>query len=186
MNEELSKNFVDGFSEAERLFKAGRYEKSLEKYQALLDEQPDHISVLNNIGLVYEKLGNFELSLEYYKRCHELMPDQVILASNLANAFTRLDKWTEAYPLLKKLVAVDFENEKNTEKYALCLFNIRSKEETERFIDSAISRYPDNLVLHRLLGKSLLNQGRHVDGLHALKKGAGCIEFDAAGVHYLN
>ncbi len=178
-------SFVDRFHEAERLCNENRLDESLRQYQALLAEQPGQLAVLNNIGLVYEKLGNYEQSVEYYRRCHEKHPEQVIFANNLANSLSRLGRWNDALPLLEKLVQTDFDHEKNAEKYALCLFNARSSAETRSFIESVLSRYPGNARLKRLLGRSLLALDRHAEGLHHLQQGAGVIEFDDTGVSYL-
>ena len=88
--------------------------------------------------------------------------------------------------ILLKIKDVDFENEGNTEKYALCLFNTGSSRETKQFIDSVMDKYPDNQLLNRLLGRLLIHLNDHVEGLRYLQKGAGMIEFDQAGVRYLN
>jgi len=186
MSEQIDQNFIDTFAEAEQLYKDGNYDESLEKYKTLLQDHPNHISVLNNIGLVYERLDDFEKSIEFYEKCNNLIPNQVIFIHNLANAYTRLEKWVEATPLLEKIIDIDFEREKNAEKYALCLFNTKSKEETKNFTSSAIDKFPDNRLLNRLLGRSLLYLNAHRDGLKYLQKGSGFIEFDADGVNYLN
>ncbi len=186
MNKELSQKLIDDFSEAERLCNENKLNESLEIYKALLKVLPNHISVLNNTGLVYEKLGDFNKSIDLYIKCNELAPDQVILINNLANAYTRMDRWEDAYPLLKKIIDLDYENESNSEKYALCLFNIKSKGETKSFIGSAIAKYPENRLLNRLLGRSLLELNSHIEGLKYLRKGSGFIQFDPDGVKYLN
>ncbi|MBX2867352.1 MAG: tetratricopeptide repeat protein [Acidiferrobacterales bacterium] len=178
--------FIERFSQAEKLCNAGKLSESLEIYQTLLSEQPDHVSVLNNMGLVNEKRLKFEEAIDFYRRCNALMPNQPVLVNNLANAYTRLDRWSEALPLLQKIINVDFDNEKNSEKYALCLLNLKSKEETREFVASAIRKYPKNKLLNRVLGKTLLHLNSHQDGLKYLQRGAGLIEFTANGVEYLN
>ena len=186
MNNDLSKKFIDDFSHAERLCNDNKLSESLEIYQALLLDQPDHISVLNNIGLVYEKMGNFKKGIEYYKKCNDIQPGQVILINNLANVYVRAGQWEKAISLLEKIINVDYAKEKNSERYALCLFNVKSKEETRNFINNAITNYPDNHLLNRVLGRSLLYLNSHVEGLRYLQKGAGVIEFSTHGVKYLN
>jgi len=186
MNHKVNQLFVDKFTEAENLFKENRFNESLEKYQTLLKDHPDHIYVLNNMGLVYEKTGDLNKSLELYKKCNELMPNQAVLIHNLANVYTQLERWADALPLLKSIIDSDLGNEKNAEKYALCLFNTSSKEEVEHFISSVISKYPDNKLLNRLLGRALLYLNAHIDGLKYLQKGSGVVELDNDGVKYLN
>jgi len=176
MKNKVDQKFVDRFTQAERLCNDNKLDESLQIYQTLLREHPDHVSVLNNIGLIKD----------YYSRCNALMPNQVVIINNLANAYTRLSKWSEAFPLLQKIIDTDFDNEKNSEKYALCLFHLRSKEEVRDFTRLAVSKYPDNKILNRILGNSLLHLNAHSDGLQYLQKGAGFIEFDNKRVSYLN
>jgi len=186
MNEKVSQKFIENFCEAEKLCNENKLDESLTKYKALLREQPNHIFVLNNIGLVYEKLGDYNKSIEFYKKCNELKPNQIVLIHNLANAYTQAERWSDAYPLLKKIIDTDFHHENNTEKYALCLFNTRSKEETRNFLSTEISQYPENRVLNRILGRALLYLDCHLEGLKYLQKGSGFIELNADGVKYLN
>ena len=186
MTKATTQKFVDDFTEAENLCNNNKLQESLEKYNALLEQNPNHVSVLNNMGLVNEKLGNFSKAIDFYKKCYTLMPDRVILIHNLANAYIRLEKWADAMPLLKKIVEVDFEREKNAERYALCLFNASTKKETQEFIQRVVTMYPKNALLNRLLGKTLLHLNLHIDGLRYLQKGAGVIEFNADGMKVLN
>ncbi len=179
-------NFIGRFSEAEQLCNTGNFSESLEIYQALLHQHPDHVSVLNNLGLVNEKLNNFDTAVDYYHRCNELMPNQPVLINNLANAYTRLDQWSKALPLLEKIIDTGFDNERNSEKYALCLFNLKTREETRDFAASAVEKYPDNNILNRILGKTLMYLNSHREGLMHLQHGSGFIEFDSRGVRYLN
>jgi hypothetical protein len=79
----------------------------------------------------------------------------------------------------------DYESQGDSGKYVLCLFNVKSKEETRTFVSSVISKHPDNLLLNRLLGRSLLYLNDHADALKYLQKGSEVIKFDTEGVNYL-
>ena len=56
MEDKIAKVFVLKFDEAQKLFVEAKFSESLKKYQILLKENPQHVSVLNNIGLIYEEL----------------------------------------------------------------------------------------------------------------------------------
>ncbi len=185
-NPEYTQQFVETFAEAELLGSKQRFDEALEKYEFLRQQMPDNVSVLNNIGQIYEKRGELEQAAKYYARCLELMPGQTVLLNNLANVYCRQEKWNDACPLLKQLVKTEFDFEKNAEKYALCLFNIQSKCETEAFISSVINQFPQNKLLNRLLGNSLLHLNRHREGLTRLKKGSGFIELNESGIRFLS
>ena len=182
----ITQQFIDDFNKAETLCNQGDLEASLHIYQSLMQQQPNQVAVLNNIGLIYEKRGNYHKAAEYYRQCYEISPEQVIFAHNLANALTQVQDWTNAKPLLEVIAEKEFENEKNTEKLALCLFNAESKQQANKFTETALKKYPDNSLLNRLHGRSLLHLNQALDGLAYLQKGAGMIELNSNGVRYLN
>jgi len=186
MNKETTREFIDRFAEAENLFRQNRVVECLEKYSVLLKEQPDHISVLNNMGLAYEKLGELDKAIGFYEKCHGLKPDLVVFIHNLANAYTRNNRWNDALPLLQQIVKTDFDSENNAEKYALCLFNLGRRKEMIAFVENSLARFPDNRRLRRLLGRVLLQTNAHAEGLKNLQIGSGVIEFNSDGVAYLN
>ena len=185
MNEQINKNFLDNFYKAEKLYKEKKLLESLEIYKILYKENPNHVSVVNNIGLIYEKLKRFDESVIFYEKCNKLLPNQAIIIHNLANMYCRLERYIDAFPLLKKIINTNLKSEANYEKYALCLFYTQSKEETKNFIESVLSKFPKNIVLNGLLGKSLLHLNLHREGLEYIKKCTGFIEFDDNGVKYI-
>ena len=185
MSEKLDQTFIDNFSKAENLFKNKKYLESLKIYENLLLKNPNHLSVMNNIGLIFERLGKFNEAVHLYKKCYELLPDQVTIIHNLANAYYKLERYIDALPLLKKILKTDFKYEFNCEKYALCLFYTQTKEETKVFIESVLLKFPENKLLNGLLGKTLLYLNLHRNGLNHIKKSTGFIEFDDNGVKYI-
>ncbi len=184
-NEDLKKKFIAEFSEAESFFKNKQFNIALEKYEILLKKNPNHVSVLNNIGLIYEKLEKFDKAINFYKKCNQIQPDIPILIHNLANLYVKLEKFNDALPLLKKIINEKLNNEKNSEKYALCLYNISTKEETKNFIEKIIYKYPKNQLLNGILGKSLLNLNFHKAGLEYIQKSTGFIQFNNNGIDFL-
>jgi tetratricopeptide (TPR) repeat protein len=185
MKDKITQAFVTKFNEAQQLFLNGKYSESLKNYQILLKKNPKQVSVLNNMGLVYEKLGNFNDAIICYKECNEIIPTEKTIIHNLANAYCKVEKYSEAMPLLKEIITSDFRNESNHEKLALCLFYKQSKKETKDFIELAVKKFPNNSLLNELLGKTLLHLNSHKDGLKSLQKSTGFIEFNNTGVRYL-
>ena len=185
MNQIIDQGFVDRFHATEQLFKANRIAEAREGYEALLREHPGQIAVLNNLGLIHEKTGDYERALSCYQQCHAQDPKQIVFINNLANVLCKLGRWLEARPLLEQAVAREFDFEQNAERYALCLFNTRPAADARESIESLISRFPDNERLNRLLGRTLLIEGRHAEGLRRLQKGSGTISLNDRQVTYL-
>ena len=186
MNKEAEKIFSDSFHEAEKLYKEKNYLESLKKYKKILNLNPKHISILNNIALNYEKLNENNEAINYYEQCIQILPNERVIIHNLANAYCKTDRYLDALPLLKKIINEDYQKEANHEKLALCLFYTQTKDETKSFIKLAITNFPNNTLLNGLLGKTLLHLNLHKEGIKYLQKSTGLIEFNDAGVKYLS
>ena len=186
MNKNVNEIFSESFHEAEKLYKEKNYLESLIKYKKILNLNPNHVSVLNNIALNYEKLDNYNEAINYYEKCIQIVPKEIIIIHNLANAYCKTERYLDALPLLKKIINLDYKNEPNHEKLALCLFYTQTKNETKNFIELAIIKFPKNTLLNGLLGKTLLHLNLHKDGLKYLQKSTGVIEFNNSGLKYLS
>ena len=188
MNKDTDSNkiFIDNFSAAQKLYEENKFLESLVAYQKLHNQNPKHISVLNNIGLIYEKLNNYKEAIRFYERCNQIHSNEVILIHNLANVYFKVGRYVDALPLLKKIINSNYQNEYNSEKLSVCLFETQTKTETKKFIEYAISKFPKNTLLNGLLGKTLLHLNLHKDGLKYLQKSTGLIEFNNNGVKYLS
>ena len=178
--------FIEKFNEAQKLFKEKKFSESLIKYKKILHENPNHVSILNNIGLNYEQLDNYIEAVNYYEKCNQIAPNEKIIVHNLANAYCKTENFLKGLLLLKKIINLDYGKEANHEKFAVCLFNIKSKIETKKFIEAAIVKYPNNKLLNGLLGKTLLYLNLHKEGLAYIQKSIGFIEFNDNGVKYLS
>ena len=186
MNKNIKQEFLNNFSEAEKLFKNKNFLESLVIYKKLLNQYPKHISLLNNIGLIYETLGQLDEAIFYYEKCNQILPNQNIVLHNLANVYCKTEKYFDALPLLRAIINCEYKKEDNHEKIALCLFYTKTKKETKNFIEIAIAKFPNNKLLNGLLGKTLLHLDSHSDGLKYLQKSTGLIEFNNIGVKYLS
>ena len=184
MNKELSQEFINNFYKAESLFKENKFLDSLEMYESLLKENPEHVSVLNNIGLIYERLKKLDKAKILYEKCNNIAPNQTEILHNLANVYFKLKEYKYALPILQKIISTKFKHEINCEKIAQCLFSTQSKKETKNFIESVLPNFSNNILLNILLGKSLLHLNLHSTGLEYIQKSAGFIEFDEGGVKY--
>ena len=186
MSKDNNQIFNDNFYKAEKLYKEKKFLQSLKKYKELLTLNPKHISVLNNIGLNYEKLRQYDEAINYYEKCNEILPNQTILMHNLATMYCRLERFKDAIPLLKIIINSDYQKEANHEKFAICLFNEKNKKDTKNFIEMAIIKFPNNNVLNGLLGKTLLHLNLHKEGIKYLQKSTGLIEFNNERIDYLS
>ena len=186
MSKDIEEIFIENFNKASELHKEKNFIKSLTIYKELDRLKPNQISILNNIGLIFEKLEQYTEAINYYEKCNQINPNQVIIISNLTNIYCKLEKYTEALPLLKKIIDSNYQNEYNHKKLATCLFNTSNRKDTKDFLELAIIKFPNNNGLNELLGKTLLSLNIHKDGVKYLQKGVGFIEFNNKGINYLS
>ena len=62
---------MDFMDEANKLFLDKKFEKAIEKYKNILENESDNLIALNNIGYSFSKLRNYSKALTYYDKCLE-------------------------------------------------------------------------------------------------------------------
>ncbi|HTL47269.1 MAG TPA: tetratricopeptide repeat protein [Verrucomicrobiae bacterium] len=93
-----AQNFYFGnYSEAERLYSKGQYEKAIEKYQAYRDENPEgNLAVIAEYYMAksYQALGKKDDARKYYQEIAQKHPD--LVWANFSN--TQLKELETAAP----------------------------------------------------------------------------------------
>ena len=87
-------------------FKAGDYEKAIEAFNLVLEQDNNNPNVLNNIGLCYSKLAKDDLASEYLIKTLSFNPKSVQTYINLADVYYRNRNIVEAINLLENGVTI--------------------------------------------------------------------------------
>lgn len=87
-------------------FKAGDYEKAIEAFILVLEQDNNNPNVLNNIGLCYSKLAKDDLASEYFIKTLSFNPKSVQTYINLADVYYRNKNIVEAINLLENGVTL--------------------------------------------------------------------------------
>ncbi len=87
-------------------FKAGDYEKAIDAFKLVLEQDNNNPNVLNNIGLCYSKLANDELASEFFIKTLSFNPKSVQTYINLADVYYRNKNIVEAINLLENGVTL--------------------------------------------------------------------------------
>ena len=87
-------------------FKAGDYEKAIEAFNLVLENDNNNPNVLNNIGLCYSKLAKDDLASEYFIKTLSFNPKSVQTYINLADVYYRNRNVVEAINLLENGVTI--------------------------------------------------------------------------------
>ncbi|MCL7452641.1 MAG: tetratricopeptide repeat protein [Anaerolineae bacterium] len=77
------------FQKGNELFDQGKFEEAIDEYGAALEEDPDNVSVLVNLGVAYYNSGELDQAVEKYNRALELAPDDADIHSNLGAAYVQ-------------------------------------------------------------------------------------------------
>ena len=87
-------------------FKAGDYQKAIDAFTLVLEQDNNNPNVLNNIGLCYSKLAKDDLASEYFIKTLSFNPKSVQTYINLADVYYRNKNIVEAINLLENGVTL--------------------------------------------------------------------------------
>lgn len=87
-------------------FKAGDFQKAIDAFNLVLEQDKNNPNVLNNIGLCYSKLAQDELASEYFIKTLSFNPKSVQTYINLADVYFRNKNIVEAINLLENGVTL--------------------------------------------------------------------------------
>jgi tetratricopeptide (TPR) repeat protein len=76
-------------------------EKSIIHYLALIDEEPNNISFLNNVSWAYHKTAKNEDALLLIERAHEIESENISVIDTYVHTLVELGRFTEANVIVK-------------------------------------------------------------------------------------
>ena len=84
--------------EGNRLFLQGKLQDAIIYYDKILNENPQHVSSLNNKGYALSKLKDFENAIKCYDIALENSPDDLSLLVNKISSFRKQKNLQMRYP----------------------------------------------------------------------------------------
>ena len=84
------------------LFNLEKYTEATELYEGLLNNNPNILSFLNNLGDIYRSQGSTKKALEMYKRAVDINPDSFKANFGLGRLYFDDDKMSDALLFLEK------------------------------------------------------------------------------------
>ena len=75
--------------EGNRLFLEGKFQQAISYYDKILDEDPKHISSLNNKGYALSKLKDFTNAMKCYDTALEICPHDLSVLINKISSFRK-------------------------------------------------------------------------------------------------
>ena len=130
--------------EANRLFLAGKLREAIAYYDKILDENPQHVSSLNNKGYALSKLKDFDNAIKCYDSALVSSPDDLSLLVNKISSFRKQEKFVDALSICNGIL-------ENNSKYNIALyhkerilFSMGNYDESVECCDKILDDYPDN------------------------------------------
>ena len=130
--------------EANRLFLAGKLREAITYYDQILDENPKHVSSLNNKGYALSKLQDFDNAIKCYDSALVSSPDDLSLLVNKISSFRKQEKFVDALSICNSIL-------ENNSKYNIALyhkerilFSMGNYDESIECCNRILDDYPDN------------------------------------------
>lgn len=97
-----------GYLAANDLEKAtAEFKKAITEFEAVLAEDPEHISALTNLGVAYYNIGELDKAIAEYQKALELAPNDSDIHSNLAAAYVQKQDFEQALAEYQRAVELN-------------------------------------------------------------------------------
>ena len=92
---------------AEIYFQLEEYENAKNAFLTFLTLEPKHITALNYVGYISEKLSDYANAAAYYERVLDVSADNLYALNHLGLAYKQLQRYDEGIRVLHKALSVD-------------------------------------------------------------------------------
>ncbi|MDH3852856.1 MAG: tetratricopeptide repeat protein [Nitrosopumilus sp.] len=93
------------YLEAEEIFSQKDYESALNKYQKILEMDPDYANAIGGKAASYHKLGDYDKAIFFYDKAISLEPDNLYFLGDRANLLVTLERIDEAIVEFEKILS---------------------------------------------------------------------------------
>jgi len=97
----------DHFQKGNEYIQAGQFDKAAAEFEAVLEDEPDRISALTNLGVAYYNIGRLDDAIAQYQKALEVGPDDADIHSNLAAAHVQKGDLAQALAEYQKAIAIN-------------------------------------------------------------------------------
>jgi predicted O-linked N-acetylglucosamine transferase (SPINDLY family) len=159
----------DIFSKALELHRSGRLGQAEETYLGILNEDPNFVPALINVGALLRTRGKPE-AVEYYKRALTRSPRDANVYSNLGHALATLGRYEEALESLYKAIEINPHMDAAYDNLAFLLNKLNRFQESAEAGEKAVRLNPANANAWNNLASSYQRQARIEEAIGAYRK----------------
>lgn len=136
------------FNAAIREAEKGNFEGAKRLYFKILEEKPDHIEALNNLGIIEMSYGNTKEALSYYRKILEISPDYSKAYNNMGLILLREGDKKLAEEYFRKAIEL---NREGIEAYINLSALLRSEkrlEEASKLLEPVVKKDNEDTTLY--------------------------------------
>jgi tetratricopeptide (TPR) repeat protein len=161
----------------------GEVVESLEILNGAIELNPDYAEALINRGLIRLSQENKTDAVADLEMAHRLKPHIKQIWDLVVGLKVEGQDYSDAIPLLIKMIEIDPEDEKRLAALALCYQHLKDFAASEESYKKALTLKPDYVEAHINLGSAFKEQGKLEEAIEAYTK-ALAIKPDYAEAYY--
>lgn len=155
---------------AKERVREGRLEDAKELYLELVEEDPDNVRALNNLGVLLDEMGDPEGAVRRLRSARRLDPRNMEVLGNLGAALAALGLYSEAETELRHASRLDPTNLEIRANVGILLFRRGLYEQAAAELESVCAGRPDDGLPFYYRGEALNRLGRVDEAIEALER----------------
>ncbi|GLH73160.1 hypothetical protein GETHLI_16620 [Geothrix limicola] len=156
--------------EATALQQAGDLDHAEAIYRTILQNEPEHVTALQLLGVLYNQRGDFEAGARCFREALHLRPRSVMAYLNLGIALWNLRRLDEAQAAFHRALLLNPDNPEALLNRGLVLQELGRHEEVLEDLERLLSLHPEHPSAHIHLGQSLLDLQRPAEALASFER----------------
>ena len=133
-----SKQYADAlYYTAYSLDLLGKADEALGVYLKALEQSPNDVDLLFNLGRLHYMKSSYEKAMEYFNRVLQSNPDDFEGNMNVGNCYLQLKKYQDALTYLEKAVQIKPDNSQAWNNLAVAYINLGMKDKGKEAFDKA-------------------------------------------------
>ena len=169
----MSKNknltIIETFNLAVKNHQEGKTDIAQNLYNQILEINPDHQGVHNNLGVLFKELGEPQKAKDCYEKAIEIDPNYVTAYNNLGIIFKELGEPQKAKDCYEKAIKINPNDAKAYNNLGITFYNLGESQNAINCYEKAIEINPNFAEAHNHLGLTYNELGEN-------HKAIGCYE----------
>ena len=159
--EETSQYFQQGYD----LLNEGRYQEAIPLFEKFLEDNPNDVNSLNNLGYASNQLGKYEDTAFYADKILEIDPENTVALNNKGYALDQLGRYEEAVSYFDKTLQIDPKNNYALFQEGYTLTQLGRYDDAISYYDKILQINPKNIDALNNIGYAFNQLGRYEEAI---------------------